>query len=728
MKRMLKREEGQSLLIVAGALVLLVAFLALVVDAGNAYVQRRKVQNAMDAGSRAGALAWASDQNNAQVDGAIRKFVQGNEVDPNKIASYFVVQDGSGNSVTASDREIKDYGSADLQQKAYSGGVLYPIVGVTVKGTNITFNTYFAGVLGIRSMQVAGGSASFANKGACSGDGLFPIALSKNTFDENNDGTLDIDFEQDDSTQTYKIWDKRDLTQDQQNYRGNFGYLRWKSTDDASQTALAYNMMHPENSGVWHVNDDVPGNTGVSAGTAVEDALDWYISHGTAVTLPVFDTTAGSGNGLTFNIVGFARFVIVGYCMNGCEQGDKWIEGKFEKFVDPKATAGGCAYFGEKTVTTTTTPPEARALQGIVQVLKILPAVPPPPPAYVPVDVVEVFDISGSMDGSSGFGGNKLAAAKSALTSFNSNLRPAQGDQVGLVTFPRVVGASSYNYNCTQTGHTSSYYFGQVRNTLSNNISTVNSTINGLSANGGTPIGDAIRLGRQTVLGAGHQSGHAAVMIVASDGIANIRMTGKWTGYPGTTYNNSSCNNGAVQDAIDQANIAKGDSNADGLPDTIIFAIAIGNDFDPAAMQAIATPDTVPGKNHYFRATDAASMTSIYNQISTQVADIAHDGCAPTQEPAFASNATVTIRYPDSSNHTVNTTSTGQFLINNVSPGTYTFVGATVTINNITYNILTDGVGGPALDPQSITVDVGGGTGTYTQDLSLKTNYLPPCQ
>jgi hypothetical protein len=38
----------------------------------------------------------------------------------------------------------------------------------------------------------------------------------------------------------------------------------------------------------------------------------------------------------------------------------------------------------------------------------------------------------------------------------------------------------------------------------------------------------------------------------------------------------------------------------------------------------------------------------------------------------------------------------------------------------------TDGVGGPALDPQSISVDVGGGTGTYTQDLSLKTNYMPP--
>jgi hypothetical protein len=27
------------------------------------------------------------------------------------------VQDGSGNSVTATDREIKDYGSAELQQK-----------------------------------------------------------------------------------------------------------------------------------------------------------------------------------------------------------------------------------------------------------------------------------------------------------------------------------------------------------------------------------------------------------------------------------------------------------------------------------------------------------------------------------------------------------------------------------------------------------------------------------
>ena len=44
-----RREEGQSLIIVGALLIVLVLMIGLVVDAGNAYAQRRIVQNAADA-------------------------------------------------------------------------------------------------------------------------------------------------------------------------------------------------------------------------------------------------------------------------------------------------------------------------------------------------------------------------------------------------------------------------------------------------------------------------------------------------------------------------------------------------------------------------------------------------------------------------------------------------------------------------------------------------------
>ncbi len=54
-KIQLKDEEGQSLIQVALMLVVLIGFVALAVDVGNAYAQRRRMQNAADAGALAGA-------------------------------------------------------------------------------------------------------------------------------------------------------------------------------------------------------------------------------------------------------------------------------------------------------------------------------------------------------------------------------------------------------------------------------------------------------------------------------------------------------------------------------------------------------------------------------------------------------------------------------------------------------------------------------------------------
>ena len=52
---MLGDEEGQAIIQVTLSLLVLIAFVALAVDAGNTYGQRRQMQNAADAGALAGA-------------------------------------------------------------------------------------------------------------------------------------------------------------------------------------------------------------------------------------------------------------------------------------------------------------------------------------------------------------------------------------------------------------------------------------------------------------------------------------------------------------------------------------------------------------------------------------------------------------------------------------------------------------------------------------------------
>jgi len=48
-----RAERGQTLVVVAVMIVVLIAFLGLVIDGGKVYAQRRQLQNATDAGDRA---------------------------------------------------------------------------------------------------------------------------------------------------------------------------------------------------------------------------------------------------------------------------------------------------------------------------------------------------------------------------------------------------------------------------------------------------------------------------------------------------------------------------------------------------------------------------------------------------------------------------------------------------------------------------------------------------
>ncbi len=734
MKQLMKREEGQAILIIAGALLVLVALMALVVDAGNAYVQRRQMQNAMDSGAQAGSVALAQAKKNGQIANAIDQYVTANGVNPNQISKYYVVQDSSGNNIVYRSSTIDQFTTGLIAPTVLTvNGVSLPVIGVQVEG-NKTFPTYLAGVVGWKQMTVNGSAGGFAKCGACSADGLFPATLSAATFNEN--GVVVLHEEQRESAYTYTFWDNTATV------AGNVGWITWNS--DVSNNTLVSNMNTPSNSGSWSVGQNINGATGTMSSSGVRTALDSIIDTGRLVTIPIYDTATGTGSNALYHIKGFARFRITCYyfssnqthgtCVNAPEA-SKYIQAKLQLWTDAQAE-GGCADFGACTVKVRPPVDTTRALKGTVKFQKITLQNVPQVTTHVPVDVVEVIDTSYSMQcdfrgyqpGTSSCystTNGKLSGAKTALTNFSSNLQPNLGDRASLISFPapKVTGAS-YNAFCTNQS-VNFYQYGQKLLDFTNNITGTNgitTKVNGLVVTSNTPSGSAMQIAKDLLLGTTHTSGNLPVIIFASDGRANVRSRTIPGQYAGDNSDLAACNQISVDDLTAEANDAK----AKGI---MIFSIAIGADFNGNAN--IATPNTA-SNTYFFQATDAASMTSIYTQIANRLKVIQNEQCYPVPTENFAPYATLTIKNTNTGHvwTNVRTTSTGEYVLNDadVQPGTYIVQSATVTVDGYTYNQMTTTVGGDPLAANTYpTVLMGPGSGTTQLDVALKSTNPPSC-
>ena len=134
------RERGQTLVAAAIVLVALVGATALVVDVGNAYAQRRHLQNAADAAAMAAARELAMEQP-GNVDATVREYAL------ERNGAQHVVYSVDGSSVT-----------------------------VVVSST---FPTYFAAVVGVPTLSAsARAEAGYGYPKAWVGD-LVPIAVHK---------------------------------------------------------------------------------------------------------------------------------------------------------------------------------------------------------------------------------------------------------------------------------------------------------------------------------------------------------------------------------------------------------------------------------------------------------------------------------------------------------------------------------------------------------------------
>jgi len=139
MDERIQSEKGQSLVLVALLLIAFLAILAVVLDGGFAYFQRRNAQNAADAGALAGARVFCEDPD-ANYDAAIQTatdYVASNEA--SLLPGY---PDITGNKVTV--------------------------------GTTITHDTYFGRIIG-RDEVVVNAVAQAGCYQPCLGEGVLPV-------------------------------------------------------------------------------------------------------------------------------------------------------------------------------------------------------------------------------------------------------------------------------------------------------------------------------------------------------------------------------------------------------------------------------------------------------------------------------------------------------------------------------------------------------------------------
>lgn len=330
-----------------------------------------------------------------------------------------------------------------------------------------------------------------------------------------------------------------------------------------------------------------------------------------------------------------------------------------------------------------------------------------------PIDVVNVIDMSISMNYTWSGGKQKLASAKTALTMFNNNLDTVLGDKVGLVAFPGTKQTvSTYSKECG--GTSKELHKATIKSGLTSNVANVNKIIKGLSTVGYTPIADGIRKGRQTVLGAGHVADHTPVIIVASDGMANVDpgtdeldvKYGRLTGFNGLAPVSPPCNAPAHNGVTNEAQVAK----EQGI---IVFTIAIGDDFNADALQAAASP------GFFFQASNEAELLAAYNSIRDVIVTLVV-GEVPMIVDQPAEGARITISDGQGHSFTTLADANGNYTFYNVPYGNYTFQASTV-LTGTTYDVLTDGINGGAAD---VAVNLAGDAAT--QDLFMTTS-TPAC-
>ncbi len=339
--------SGQSIVLIALMLVVLLGMAGLVFDGGTAYAERRRMQNGADAGALAGAQQLTkTGTTNHHVYSAINLMVNGN---------------GSprygGQTIGFSANYISQGGSLGAAIQDVGNFVPSTAIGVQVVA-NTTFTTFFMGVLGNPTGAASAvGTATFGRISGAS-NGMLPfgpqclVSNPQTLADCFTPGQFQFGV-------PINLWAG--------NGAGNLGWFGWDNTDPSASGSIASAQMqaanlcysgemyytNPNNSSDHSIDigDPVNGSSGVANGNASKTCMDTYIV-GKSYLMPIWGTTNGlNGANAIYYIVGFAQFEVQSYYL---PQSGGYITGIFVTADCPNChhcTPGpGCPDFGVTTI------------------------------------------------------------------------------------------------------------------------------------------------------------------------------------------------------------------------------------------------------------------------------------------------------------------------------------------------------------------------------------------
>lgn len=289
----LHHTQGQSVVLFALVLFLLVGVAGLGLDGTNAFNQRRNVANAADAASMAGtkeliAQRKSGSHSNTAVCQAVSDYITNHKlnqgIDLTWTASYV-------NGQAASPQQFCDSTASPVAGGSFAGS---SVRGVLVD-IHYTFGTMFMGVFG-RSSLAAGGTATalYGPLSSYTGGDVVPFAISQNVVDSVV-GHTNVEIS------ITKLG------------AGNFGGVNFNpsSPNNGNGNDCTSSTYKDTQSYYWcngspkypvYIGEDLPGNPGmVSNGLSTEIGT----RIGNTILMPVFSGNAGTGANATFKIVGF---------------------------------------------------------------------------------------------------------------------------------------------------------------------------------------------------------------------------------------------------------------------------------------------------------------------------------------------------------------------------------------------------------------------------------------
>ena len=340
-----RRTRGQMLVLFALVLGVVIMGVGLVIDGGNALVQRRGSQNASDFAALAGARVIAEF-----IDGDLTNGTDANV--RTSITNAIVTNGGSPITFGAPNGPRYIDASGALLGYVGTGAIPATAVGVKVESSR-TWSPYFLGIVGMNSWKA---SAEATAKGGYSlaappPGTLFPVGIALSFFQTYPFCSGSV------STNPADPCFPQQLTPGNLNVPGGFGWLKFGCD------GYGLGQDPPANAGgcrndIPFLNEEIgppsksfgcctavglpgsPDRIGSLPGNKVSADCSYWIANEITVTVPIWDTAGGTGSNAWYHIVGFAGFQIT-ECRGGKDVAGVWRKLFFPGPTTSTPTVGG---------------------------------------------------------------------------------------------------------------------------------------------------------------------------------------------------------------------------------------------------------------------------------------------------------------------------------------------------------------------------------------------------